>query len=271
MSRLTPCFDALRSSGRKAVIPYIVAGDPTVASTVPMLHRLVAAGADVLELGVPFSDPMSEGPVIQRGHERALANSVSLTQVLAMVVEFRQQDQMTPVVIMGYANPVERMGYAQFASECAAAGVDGLITVDLPPEEVGPLNAELQKVEIDNIFLISPTTPAQRIGTITANASGFIYYVAVKGVTGAGHLDSKDVGMHLDLIRAETALPICVGFGIKDAESATSVGAMADGVVVGSALIDTMTVAMESGSSLDVGVEKAVTLLGSIRSGIDNM
>lgn len=271
MSRLTPCFEALRNSGRKAVIPYIVAGDPTVATTVPMLHSLVAAGANVLELGVPFSDPMSEGPVIQRGHERALANDVSLSQVLGMVSEFRQEDQVTPVVIMGYANPVERMGHADFAAACAAAGVDGLITVDLPPEEVGPLNVELQKVAIDNIFLISPTTPAPRISTITANASGFIYYVAVKGVTGAGHLDSSDVGMHLDLIRAETALPICVGFGIKDAESATAVGAMADGVVVGSALIDTMAAALEAGDPLNDGVEKAVALLGSIRTGIDNM
>ncbi|WP_435211225.1 tryptophan synthase subunit alpha [Luminiphilus sp. nBUS_16] len=271
MSRLTPCFEALRHSQRKAVIPYIVAGDPDVATTVPMLHSLVAAGADILELGVPFSDPMSEGPVIQRGHERALANDVSLTQVLGMVVEFRQRDQKTPIVIMGYANPVERMGYANFASECAAAGVDGLITVDLPPEEVGPLNAELQQVDIDNIFLISPTTPAQRIATIAANASGFIYYVAVKGVTGAGNLDSSDVGMHLDVIRAATTLPICVGFGIKDAESATSVGAMADGVVVGSALIDTMIGVVEAGGSLDGGVEKAVALLGSIRAGIDNM
>ena len=271
MSRLTQCFETLSNAGRKAVIPYIVAGDPTVASTVPMLHSLVAAGADVLELGVPFSDPMSEGPVRQRGHERGLANQVSRTQVLGMVTEFRQQDQATPVIIMGYANPVERMGYAVFASECATAGVDGLITVDLPPEEVGPLNAELHKVAIDNIFLISPTTPAQRIKTITANASGFIYYVAVKGVTGAGNLDSSDVGVHLDLIRAETGLPICVGFGIKDAESAAAVGVMADGVVVGSALIDTMTNAMESGSSLDEGIEKAVTLLRSIRAGVDNM
>jgi tryptophan synthase alpha chain len=188
-----------------------------------------------------------------------------------MVSEFRQEDQVTPVVIMGYANPVERMGHADFAAACAAAGVDGLITVDLPPEEVGPLNVELQKVAIDNIFLISPTTPAPRISTITANASGFIYYVAVKGVTGAGHLDSSDVGMHLDLIRAETALPICVGFGIKDAESATAVGAMADGVVVGSALIDTMAAALEAGDPLNDGVEKAVALLGSIRTGIDNM
>jgi tryptophan synthase alpha chain len=271
VSRLTPCFEALRKSGRKAVIPYIVAGDPTVAATVPMLHSLVAAGANVLELGVPFSDPMSEGPVIQRGHERALANEVSLTQVLSMVAEFRRQDQVTPIVIMGYANPVERMGYANFASACSTAGVDGLITVDLPPEEVGPLNVELQKVAIDNIFLISPTTPAERIATITSNASGFIYYVAVKGVRGAGHLDSSDVGMHLDLIRSKTALPICVGFGIKDAESATAVGSMADGVVVGSALIDTMAVTLEAGGSLDAGVDKAVALLGSIRTGIDNM
>ena len=268
MSRLSTCFEKIRSEGRKAVIPYVVAGDPSVEITVPMMHRLVAAGADVVELGVPFSDPMSEGPVIQRGHERALGNNVSLANVLEMVKSFREGDSDTPIVIMGYANPVERMGYPVFASACAEAGVDGLITVDLPPEEVGPLNNELKKVSIDNIFLISPTTPEARIATITSNASGFIYYVAVKGVTGAGHLDTADVEKHLATIRSKTGLPICVGFGIKDAASAAAVGAMADGVVVGSALIDTMAQRIESGGTPEQGIDDAVSLLGAIRSGV---
>ncbi len=269
MSRLTGCFEALRSAGRKAVIPYVVAGDPAVDVTVPIMHKLVSAGADILELGVPFSDPMSEGPVIQRGHERALDNNVALTDVLAMVTEFRKDDGDTPVVIMGYANPVERMGYPVFAAACAQAGIDGLITVDLPPEEVGPLNTELKKVDIDNIFLISPTTPAERIATITANASGFIYYVAVKGVTGSGHLDTTEVGEHLHMIRAETELPICVGFGIKDADSAAAVGVFADGVVVGSALIDTLAGTIEAGGTVEEGISAAVSLLGTIRSGVN--
>jgi len=271
MSRLSQRFASLKSAGRKAVIPYVVAGDPAKDVTVPMMHRLVAAGADVLELGVPFSDPMSEGPVIQRGHERALECGVSLTDVLAMVREFRTGDPDTPVVMMGYANPVERMGYAEFAAACAEAGVDGLITVDLPPEEVGLLNVELKKVEIDNIFLISPTTPEQRVATITGNASGFVYYVAVKGVTGAGHLDTADVSQRLDIIKAQTELPVCVGFGIKDADSAARVGAFADGVVVGSALIEALAGTIEGGGETADGVDAAVALLADIRSGVDGI
>lgn len=271
MSRLTETFKTLKSRGRKAVIPYVVAGDPTVATTVPLMHRLVAAGADVLEIGVPFSDPMSEGPVIQKGHERALLNGVSLRDVLRMVSEFREHDTETPVVVMGYANPVERMGHVAFADACAESGVDGLITVDLPPEEVAALNKELQRVGLDNIFLISPTTPSERIAKITAPASGFIYYVAVKGVTGAGNLDAEDVANHLERIRSTTGLPVCVGFGIKDAVSASSVAAFADGVVVGSALIDTVAAAIQSGSAESEAIDKAVALLTEIRAGVDEV
>lgn len=271
MSRLTACYAQLRAEGRKAVVPYIVAGDPSPAATVPMMHKLVAAGANVLELGVPFSDPMSEGPVIQLGHERALEHGVSLRDVLAMVTEFRRDDSDTPIVVMGYANPVERMGYPAFADACAAAGVDGVITVDLPPEEVDTLNAELKRVSIDNIFLISPTTPDARIATITNAASGFIYYVAVKGVTGAGHLDTDDVAHHLERIRAATQLPVSVGFGIKDATSAAAVAAIADGVVVGSALIDTVARQLGAGGSEDAAVASAVDLLAQIRAGVDGI
>ena len=271
MTRLSTCFDALRADNRKAVIPYIVAGDPSREGTVTLMHRLVDAGADIVELGVPFSDPMSEGPVIQKGHERALANGISLRDVLAMVTEFREQNAVTPVVVMGYANPVERMGYASFANACAQAGVDGLITVDIPPEEVKTLRAELTRVSIDNIFLISPTTPEARIKTIVESASGFIYYVAVKGVTGAGHLDIADVSSYMSKIKAQTALPICVGFGIKDAASASAVASVADGVVVGSALIDTMAQAMAGGDSEQTAADRAIALLADIRQGVDHV
>ena len=271
MSRLQERYSALQAAGKKAVVPYVVAGDPSVAGTVPLMHRLVEAGADVIEIGVPFSDPMSEGPVIQLGHERALANGVSLRHVLAMVQEFRHKDSTTPVVIMGYANPVERMGYPAFADACAEAGVDGIITVDLPPEEVDSLNEQLKRVGLDNIFLISPTTPDARISTITNRASGFIYYVAVKGVTGAGNLDVADVTHHLNLIRAVSTLPVAVGFGIKDAASAASVAAIADGVVVGSALIDTMAKAMAAGHSEAQAIDQAIALLSEIRSGVDKV
>jgi len=271
VSRLQDRYSALRAAGKKAVVPYVVAGDPSVAGTVPLMHRLVAAGADIIELGVPFSDPMSEGPVIQLGHERALANGVSLRQVLAMVREFRELDTTTPVVVMGYANPVERFGYAAFADACAESGVDGLITVDLPPEEVDSLNEQLKRVGLDNIFLISPTTPESRIATITSRASGFIYYVAVKGVTGAGNLDVADVTHHLNSIRAVSTLPVAVGFGIKDAASAASVAEIADGVVVGSALIDTMAKALAAGESQNTAVDRAITLLKAIRIGVDKV
>lgn len=271
MTRLSTCFDALRADNRKAVIPYIVAGDPSREGTVTLMHRLVDAGADIVELGVPFSDPMSEGPVIQKGHERALANGISLRDVLAMVTEFREHNTDTPVVVMGYANPVERMGYASFADACAQAGVDGLITVDLPPEEVKPLNAELTRVSIDNIFLISPTTPEARIKTIVESASGFIYYVAVKGVTGAGHLDTAEVFSYMSKIKAETALPVCVGFGIKDAASASSIASVADGAVVGSALIDIMAQAMADGDTEQTAADYAIALLADIRQGVDHV
>ena len=271
MSRLAGCFSNLRGNGRKAVVPYIVAGDPSPAITVDTLHRLVAAGASVLEVGVPFSDPMSEGPVIQKGHERALEQGVSLRQVLSMVTEFRQQDSETPIILMGYANPVERMGYADFAQACAAAGVDGLITVDLPPEEVDALNEELKRVAIDNIFLISPTTPPDRVASIVDSASGFIYYVAVKGVTGSGDLDTEAVSAQLADIRKLTSLPLCVGFGIKDAASAAAIAAVADGVVVGSALIDTIVTQTAATGAVADGITSAVNLLADIRKGVDGL
>ena len=272
MSRLTELFTRLKQQRRRALVSYVVAGDPSPSGTVQLLHRLVAAGADVLEVGVPFSDPMSEGLVIQLGHERALANGMTLRAVLDIVSEFRQDDQQTPVVLMGYANPIERFGYETFAEASAEAGVDGLITVDLPPEEVDRLDQVLIPKGIDNILLISPTTAKERIQKIITRARGFIYYVAVKGVTGSGGLDVEEVAERVGLIRDLTDLPVAVGFGIKDADSARQVAEVADAVVVGSALIDEML----RKSQTDVGLEEiqiheaAVKLLKRIRAGVDS-
>ena len=272
MSRLTELFSRLKRQQKRALIPYVVAGDPSPSGTVQLLHRLVAAGADVLEVGVPFSDPMSEGLVIQLGHERALANGITLRAVLDLVQEFRRDNTETPVVLMGYANPIERFGYDAFAEASADAGVDGLITVDLPPEEVERLDSALMRVDIDNILLISPTTANERIKTIVGRARGFIYYVAVKGVTGSGQLDVDEVAERVAVIRGLTDLPIAVGFGIKDAESAQRVAGVADAVVVGSALINEMV----RKSQTDVHAEEiqiheaAVKLLERIRVGVDS-
>jgi tryptophan synthase alpha chain len=240
VSRIASCMQQLKAANRKALVPYIVAGDPDYATTLATLHALVKAGADILEIGVPFSDPMAEGPVIQKGHERALASGMSLKTVLELVREFRSSDSKTPVVLMGYANPVERMGYAAFADAAVAAGVDGLLTVDMPPEEAADLNRELKRVSIDNIFLLAPTTTDVRAQQICNMATGYLYYVSLKGVTGAGHLDTSEVRAKLAQFRGYTDLPLCVGFGIKDAASARAVAETADGVVVGSVLVDAM-------------------------------
>ena len=237
MSRLAHRFAALKAAGRKALIPYITAGDPEPGVTVAALHALVKAGADVLELGVPFSDPMADGPTITFGHERALKHGVSLRQVLAMVSEFRQQDDHTPVVLMGYLNPVEIMGVAAFADAAKAAGVDGVLTVDLPPEEAEDLDLELKRDGLDPIYLLAPTTSLARAKLITDAASGYVYYVSLKGVTGAATLDTDAVAARIAELRSITQLPIGVGFGIKDATTAAAVARHADGVVVGSVLV----------------------------------
>lgn len=237
MSRLAHRFAALKAAGRKALIPYITAGDPEPGVTVAALHALVKAGADVLELGVPFSDPMADGPTITFGHERALKHGMSLRQVLAMVSEFRQQDDQTPVVLMGYLNPVEIMGVAAFADAAKVAGVDGVLTVDLPPEEAEDLDLELKRVGLDPIYLLAPTTSLARAKLITDAASGYVYYVSLKGVTGAATLDTDAVAARIAELRSITQLPIGVGFGIKDATTAAAVARHADGVVVGSVLV----------------------------------
>lgn len=269
MSRISQTLAQLAAQQRKAVVPYIAAGDPTPAVTVPLLHALVRAGADIIELGVPFSDPMAEGPVIQLAHERALRHHITLRKTLDMVAHFRRDDDRTPIVLMGYANPVEYLGYTEFADTAAKAGVDGLLTVDMPPEEAGDLARELKRVGIDNIFLLAPTTTEARIRVIAELASGYLYCVSLKGVTGAGHLDVESVRAQMQRIRSITDLPVTVGFGIKDAASAKAVAALAEGVVVGSALVERTLTLMQQGLQDVELVEKAAHLIAEIRAAVD--
>jgi tryptophan synthase alpha chain len=240
VSRLTTRLAELRRHGRKALVSFITAGDPVPDATVPALIALVKGGADVLEVGVPFSDPEAEGPAIQASSERALANGTRLFDVLAMVREFRDVDDETPVILMGYLNSIERMGYQTFASCACEAGVDGVILVNLPPEEATELKSALEKLDIDLIFLVAPTTTLDRARRIVASASGFVYYVSLKGVTGADHIAVDSVLERVKALRAVTALPIMVGFGIKDGAAAHALSREADGVVIGSALVNTM-------------------------------
>ncbi|MFN2308425.1 MAG: tryptophan synthase subunit alpha [Gammaproteobacteria bacterium] len=267
MSRIAARFAALAPAGRTALIPFVTAGDPRPETTVPLMHAMVAAGADLIELGVPFSDPMADGPVIQAACERALKHHTSLRRVLDMVRDFRAQDRDTPVILMGYLNPVEVMGYAAFAEAARAAGVDGMLTVDLPPEESGDLLAELRKAGVDPIFLLSPNTSDARVRKIAAVASGFLYYVSFKGVTGANRLDVGAVAAKLDAIRRLTDLPLGVGFGIRDAQSAAEVSAVADAVVVGSALVQ--RIAELSGQPDQINASVGA-LLGEMRQAMDS-
>ncbi|MET0046738.1 MAG: tryptophan synthase subunit alpha [Sedimenticola sp.] len=237
MSRIRGRFEQLKAQGRTALVPYVTAGDPNPQVTVPLMHAMVEAGADIIELGVPFSDPMADGPVIQRASERALEHKVSLRDVLEMVRSFRQKDADTPVILMGYLNPIEIMGYATFAEAAADAGVDGVLTVDIPPEESAELLEALRPRELDPIFLLAPTSTDERIKRICDAASGFVYYVSVKGITGAANLAVDEVADKVAKIRSVTDLPVGVGFGIKNPETAQSISRIADAVIVGSALV----------------------------------
>ncbi len=238
MSRLAERFRNLQHQGRTALIPYVTAGDPEPGFTVPLMHAMVASGADVLELGVPFSDPIGDGPVIQQACERALRHGTGIRDVLGMVRRFREQDAETPVVLMGYMNPVEIMGYAAFAREALESGVDGALIVDMPPEEMAEVAEYLEGEGLDSIFLVAPTTTEERMQLICDKARGFVYYVSVKGVTGGdGGLDVEAVGGRVQRLRSMTGLPVGVGFGISDADMAARMGAVADAVIVGSALV----------------------------------
>jgi len=268
MSRLADRFKALKAEGRTALIPFVTAGDPEPRITVPLMRALVGAGADVIELGVPFSDPMADGPVIQKASERALAHHVSLTGVLAMVREFRAQDLRTPVVLMGYLNPVEVMGYERFAVLAQEAGVDGVLTVDLPPEEAQELIAALTPHGVDPVFLLAPTSDSERVRRITQVARGFVYYVSLRGVTGAANLDLAEAAQKVRAIRAQTRLPIGVGFGISNAETAAKVAAFADAVIVGSALVRRIG---ELASQPDRIPTELASFLAQLRAAMDSM
>jgi tryptophan synthase alpha chain len=264
VSRISSTFERLAGKHRKALIPYVTAGDPKPAVTVPFMHALVAAGADVIELGVPFSDPMADGPVIQRSSERALRNHIGLDGVLAFVAEFRKKDESTPVVLMGYANPIEAMGLERFVDAARRAGIDGVLVIDYPPEESVELAAMLRARGIDMIFLLAPTSTEARIDQVAKLASGYIYYVSLRGVTGARNLDLEDVAAKLPAIRGKTRLPVGVGFGIRDGETARAVARIADAVVIGSWIIQEIERA-----SPETCVEKGAGLLKEIRRAMD--
>lgn len=268
MSRLKTTFDRLKQAGKKGLVPYITAGDPTRESVVSLMHTLVKNGADVLELGVPFSDPMADGPVIQRSSERALARHVTLHDCLAWVAEFRKTDATTPVVLMGYANPVERFGVDAFVKAAKAAGVDGTIIVDYPPEECEEFSGLLRAQDMDPIFLLAPTSTDQRMKDVARLGSGYLYYVSLRGVTGAGHLDPQAVAQRVAHIRSFTPMPIGVGFGISDAASAVAVAGAADAVVIGSALIRLMEDAQAKAQD---PIEKAGEFMAGIREALDAM
>lgn len=266
MSRLAQRFADLHKTGRKALIPYITAGDPQPDYTVPLLHAMVKAGADILEIGVPFSDPMAEGPVIQRAMERALLHHVTLTNVLDMVRRFRQTDTATPIVLMGYLNPIEVMGYTTFAKAAGEAGVDGVLIVDMPPEEAGELLLQTRAANLDMIFLVSPTTTDDRITKIAGASGGFVYYVSLKGVTGAGHLNIQGVQERVRHIKSHIALPVGVGFGIADAAAAQAISRVADAVIVGSALVKRL----EANQTDAHAAQRAVAgLISEMRSAMD--
>jgi tryptophan synthase alpha chain len=264
MSRIAGRFAELRRTKRKALIPYITAGDPNPALTVPLMCGLVEAGADILELGVPFSDPMADGPVIQRSGERALKHGVGLADVLKLVAQFRKDDKATPLVLMGYANPVEAMGTKKFVAAAKDAGVDGVIVVDYPPEECADFSELLRANDIDPVFLLAPTSSDKRIQDVARVGRGYLYYVSLRGVTGASHLDLSEVTSRIPKIRAATRLPIGVGFGIRDAESARRVAQTADAVVIGSRIIQEI----EAGKAEDA-VGRVKAFLKPIRKALD--
>ena len=265
MSRIAETFAALKREGRKALIPYVIAGDPYADATVEIMLAMARAGADVIELGVPFSDPMADGPVIQKAGERALARGIGMVQILAMVRAYRAADSRTPIVLMGYANPVERYGTSRFAADAGAAGVDGVLVVDYPPEECADFAQMLKAERIDPIFLLAPTSTEERIREVGRIATGYVYYVSLKGVTGAGHLDIAGVAEAVPRIKAHVGVPVGVGFGIRDAASAKAVAAVADAVVIGTALVQLL-----EGATRDNVAATAAGFIAGIRAAMDS-
>jgi tryptophan synthase alpha chain len=266
MGRIKDCFDNLHKCGSRALVPFITAGDPDPAVTLPLMQALVRGGADIIELGVPFSDPMADGPVIQRSSERALKHDTSLNDVLRIVADFRKENQKTPVILMGYLNPVEVMGYQVFAQRASEAGVDGVLLVDMPPEESDELQAIINRYDLNQVFLLSPTTSDERLALICSKASGFLYYVSLKGVTGSNRLNVDDVAEKIAHIRTKTNLPVGVGFGIKDAATAKAVAGFSDAVIVGSALVERIAQLDEHKDRL---IQDVTAYLTELRTAID--
>ena len=266
MSRIEQCFQNLKSANKTALIPYITAGDPILSATVPTMHAMVEQGADILEIGVPFSDPMADGPVIQLACERALANGTSLTIILELIKEFREKDESTPVVLMGYLNPVEVMGYEIFAEAASQAGVDGVLLVDMPPEEVVEVAPLFKSRDLDLIFLLAPTTTSERAAKICSHASGYIYYVSLKGVTGSATLNVGEVAEKVAQIKAHNQIPVGVGFGISNAKSAAEVSKVGDGVIVGSVIVNLIAKNQDDKTSMNSEVK---ALVSSMRKAMD--
>ena len=264
MSRIQRAFQACTTQRKKALVPFITAGDPHLDNTLIYMHSLVAGGADIIELGVPFSDPMADGPVIQKANERALLSGTTLMRILQMVSQFRQQDETTPVILMGYLNPIEALGYETFAHQAKAAGIDGVLTVDLPIEEAGLYLDHLALHALTPIFLLAPTSTEKRILAVSQYCQGYVYYVSLKGVTGTTLADFSSVKTNLDRIKAHINLPIVVGFGIRDQESAEMVAKIADGVVIGSRLVEIIET-----SGHAVAEKQLQAFLATIRTAID--
>lgn len=264
MNRIDRRFAELKDAGRTGLIPFVTAGDPLPEATVALMHALVDAGADLIELGVPFSDPMADGPVIQHASERALANGVGPARIFEWVRQFRTRDAQTPIVLMGYLNPVEILGASRFAQAAVEAGVDGVLLVDCPVEEFD-VAAPLREAGLRQILLAAPTTTQERLQCVCGAAQGFLYYVSFAGITGADRLSPDDVRMRVEAIRRSTPIPVAVGFGVRDAASAAAIGAYADAVVIGSALVDRLAAAADA----DEACARAREFLAPIRAALD--
>lgn len=271
MNRIETITGSAKAAKKKLLIPYLVAGDPNLETTAALMHKLVELGADIIELGIPFSDPSSDGPVIQRGVERALAKGTTLQQVLALVAEFRKSNSETGIVLMGYLNPIEIMGYQAFVESATDAGVDGVLIVDLPPNEADELHSLLRDNDIDTIFLVAPTTRESRLASITAHCSGYLYYVSLKGVTGAALVDYDSVKENIDKLRTQTELPIVIGFGIKDAASAEAMGKLADGVIIGSALVEKIALLKDQAEQGAEVLDTTAAVIAEAREALDNL
>tara|TARA_X000000950_G_scaffold251507_1_gene312933 strand:+ start:670 stop:1503 length:834 start_codon:yes stop_codon:yes gene_type:complete len=270
MSRIKSISEAAAAQGRKLLIPYLVAGDPDLAHSLGIMHELVKQGADVIEIGIPFSDPASDGPVIQRSVERALEGGTSLADTLKLVSQFREQDSQTGIVLMGYLNPIEIMGYGQFVAAATEAGIDGVLVVDMPPAESAELRQTLHEANLDTIYLVAPTTSAIRAKAITEVCSGYLYYVSLKGVTGAALTDHESVASSINELRQLTDLPIVIGFGIKDADSAAAMGGLSDGIIIGSALVECIA-DMSPGKVNEPDLVRSCEVIGAARAALDGL